>query len=405
MIGQIVLILVVASLNLVLGYVIAVRLGYGPRSLHETWDVVSGNGDRMGADLAVNAILGQMVTDSAAPPPTPPATLPTESFQDSVLAFRKELRENEASLIRIDEQLRSAEPPTAETIEAQTRALREACEAYLAVLRKTAERYRGQLSALGPVKSLGEQIDMALVEQSTLVDATVRNLGQLDLASDLVAALQRLSAEIATLLGTIHQLRDYLDTACVTLARPENRLNSIDNTDGTDPMTNLPNRLGLEQILQQWWQENRHQTQPHCAALFDLDDFAKINQDHGVSAGNQVLRGVAERMREGLGPDDLIVRYSGQRIAVLLSGVEAEAALQSAERLAQTVHASGIPYGEMAIPVNLTGAVVSILPHDAPQDVLERLERTLVEAKRTARGKVVLQNGEEGKDEGLRTKD
>lgn len=386
----VVLVLVVGAANLVLGYVIAVQLGYGPRSLHEMWAAVSGDGGSSAVDPAVNAIIQQMVAEPAALPAASPAT-PTTSFEDLVLAFRKELGENEASLIRIDEQLRSAQTPTAETIEAQTRALREACQAYVVVLGKTSDRCQGQLDALGATKPLGEQIDMALVEQSTQIDAAVRNLDQLDLAADPAGASKRLSAEIATLLGTIHQLRDYLDTACVALARPENRLSTRDDNQRTDPMTNLPNRFGLEQILQQWWQEGRHQTKPHCAVLFDLDDFAKVNQDHGVSAGNQVLRAVAERMREGLGPDDLIVRYSGQRLAVLLSGVEAEAALQSAERISQAVQASGIPYGEMAIPVSLTGSVVRILPHDTPQDVLDRLERTLSEAKRTARGKLVLQ--------------
>jgi len=66
-IGQIVLILVVGSLNLVLGYVIAVRLGYGPRSLHETWEAISGNGRSSTIDPAVNAIIQQMVAEPTVP--------------------------------------------------------------------------------------------------------------------------------------------------------------------------------------------------------------------------------------------------------------------------------------------------------------------------------------------------
>lgn len=409
---------VVATLNLALGYALAVHMGYGPGMHHETCNMFSAGGlSGLASGKSVDALIEELTSEPASltdpkpaaqEPSKPEESPPAETvIEGLVLAFRGELVKNEESLIRIEAELRSPQDPTETMIEAHTLALQSSCEAYLGELREASERLQSWLKDSDALATLREQIDLALVEQLTQVDATIRNLGQMDLASDPTMATAKLTEVVASLVGTIHQLRDYLDMACVTIVRQENRLNTIDDRFGTDPMTNLPNRLGLEHLLQQWWQQGRHQSQPHSAVLFDFDRFTKINQDHGVSAGNQVLRVVAERMRSCLGPDDLIVRYSGQRIAVLLSGVESADAMQAAERVRQAAQADSIPCGEMAIPISLSGGIVEILPHDTPQDVLDRLEKALNESRRAGPGQLLLYKGETsaGGDDGLSTKD
>jgi diguanylate cyclase (GGDEF)-like protein len=367
-----VLVIVIGALNLALGYALAVRLGFGPEGLRPTWETLSAAG--------MDGLIDDPWRQQAMPEPAPFAEAP-------VLAFRSDLVKNEESLIRIDTELRAPRALAGPAVEAHVRGVQTSCETYLADLKKAAEQFRLQTES-DAFQPLGEDLDLALVEQSTQVDAVARSLGQLDLAGDPAALTARLIEEVTGLLSRMHQLRDYLDRVCVTIVRQDERLHTIDEGFRRDPMTNLPNRLGLEHLLQEWWQQGRHQSQPLSAVLFDLDGFTKLNQDHGAAAGNHVLHVVAERMRDCLGPNDLIVRYSGQRIAVFLSGVESTDAIEAAERIRQAAQSDDIPCGEMAIPISLSGGIAAILPHDTPQDVLDHLEKTLAEAKQAGRGQL-----------------
>jgi diguanylate cyclase (GGDEF)-like protein len=71
------------------------------------------------------------------------------------------------------------------------------------------------------------------------------------------------------------------------------------------------------------------------AVLFiDLDDFKEVNDGFGHTTGDQLLRGVAERLRSVVRPDDLAARFGGDEFAVLLSGIAERA---DADRVAQRV--------------------------------------------------------------------
>jgi diguanylate cyclase (GGDEF)-like protein len=71
------------------------------------------------------------------------------------------------------------------------------------------------------------------------------------------------------------------------------------------------------------------------AVLFvDLDDFKEVNDGFGHTTGDQLLRGVADRMRSVVRPDDLGARFGGDEFAVLLTGIPETG---DAERVAQRI--------------------------------------------------------------------
>ncbi|MEN6493537.1 MAG: GGDEF domain-containing protein [Thermoguttaceae bacterium] len=390
----IILTFVVGVVNLVLGYVIAVLLGYGPRTLREAWAACAGTPSARGMDPAsVDAMVNRLTTEAeetqqavkqAPKPPPPEATL-----RDVVLSLRDDLPKNEAKLIDVDTALRSA-APTAETNQAQVQAVQENCQTYLDTLGKKSAEIQSQLALLGPFKPIGQQIDMALVEQSTQIDAAVRNLAQSDVTSEPATAAGYLKREVVAMVGLMHQLRDYLATTFMDIVWQDKRLRETAESETLDELTEVPNRIGFELALQERWEQNRFREQAHSAILFDIDDLAELDQEHGVAAGKHVLRTLVARLREGQGPTDAIFRFSGQQFVILQAGVEGAAALQTAKRISETIQAATIPFGQSMIAVSLTGAVVQILPTSAPRDILARFDDALSTAKRIARGRVYL---------------
>jgi len=88
------------------------------------------------------------------------------------------------------------------------------------------------------------------------------------------------------------------------------------------------------------------------AVLFiDLDDFKEVNDGFGHTTGDQLLRGVAERLRSIVRPDDLGARFGGDEFAVLLTGISESG---DAERVAQRV------VEELAQPFVLAGRNVRV---------------------------------------------
>lgn len=118
----------------------------------------------------------------------------------------------------------------------------------------------------------------------------------------------------------------------------------------------------------------------------DLDDFKPVNDDHGHSTGDEVLRVVTDRIEASVRPGDLVARLGGDEFAVLCVGVRADDELIAiAERLVKTI-------GE---PVTVDGTEVRVaasvgisfsLAGDPDGTLLERADTALRSAKAAGKG-------------------
>jgi diguanylate cyclase (GGDEF)-like protein len=105
-----------------------------------------------------------------------------------------------------------------------------------------------------------------------------------------------------------------------------------------DSLTKLPNRLLLEDRVQQAADECRR-AGSHCAVLFvDLDRFKTLNDSLGHFAGDTVLRTVAERLRATVRLEDTVSRLGGDEFVVLLKHVnQAEDAAEVARKVIEAL--------------------------------------------------------------------
>ncbi len=117
-----------------------------------------------------------------------------------------------------------------------------------------------------------------------------------------------------------------------------------------DPLTGLANRRlfldRLEHALALRTRSGRG-----CAVLFmDLDDFKKVNDTLGHSAGDQLLQEVARRLQATVRGSDTVSRFGGDEFALLLEDVDLATATRLAERIGTALRQ----------PVHLQGSEVSI---------------------------------------------
>ena len=154
----------------------------------------------------------------------------------------------------------------------------------------------------------------------------------------------------------------------------------------TDELTGLYNRRHFFAEAQAALDR---ELRPVSAILADVDHFKAVNDNHGHAVGDEVLRTIGARLREGTGEPGLVGRYGGEEFAVLLPGTDLAGARELAHALRRAV--SQQPIASEAGPLELT---ISMGVAECPADghtlgtLLKRADDRLYEAKGAGRDRV-----------------
>lgn len=169
---------------------------------------------------------------------------------------------------------------------------------------------------------------------------------------------------------------------------------------GHDVLTGLPNRSLFMDRLDQALERSRRQGQP-CALLYiDIDGFKPVNDQYGHHAGDLLLQGIAQRMRELVRKSDTVARLGGDEFAVIMEQAAegAEAARQFGEKLCEGLRAPyALAMGDAAPLQVEVGASVGVAlfplhaPGDDPREALIRAADTaMYRAKRSGKNRSAL---------------
>lgn len=101
----------------------------------------------------------------------------------------------------------------------------------------------------------------------------------------------------------------------------------------TDPMTGLHNRRHFQAVLRSEIERyNRSQT-PFSLIMMDVDYFKTINDLQGHEIGDEVLRALADLLREQVRKADTLARWGGEEFMLLAYGADTEGARHVAEKM------------------------------------------------------------------------
>ena len=143
-----------------------------------------------------------------------------------------------------------------------------------------------------------------------------------------------------------------------------------------DGLTGLPNRSAFVRHL------DHQRAEGMTAVLYlDLDDFKPVNDQHGHALGDRVLAEVATRLRHAVRPTDVVARLGGDEFAVLCPAIgDMAAAGALADRLVTEVGRPLCVEG-IDVQVGLSVGIAALVDGDGPDEVLDRADQALREAK------------------------
>lgn len=159
-----------------------------------------------------------------------------------------------------------------------------------------------------------------------------------------------------------------------------------------DSLTGLFNRRYFEETLAQEIRRAERYKMPLTLIMVDIDHFKRYNDTHGHPQGDEVLKLVSAILLKNTRQVDVVARYGGEELVLILPLTPKEPALLVAEKLRRTIEEAPLP-GEQVMPSRkLTISLgVATYPGDATtaSGLVLSADRALYQAKQAGRNRVV----------------
>ena len=158
----------------------------------------------------------------------------------------------------------------------------------------------------------------------------------------------------------------------------------------TDVLTGLLNRRAFQGRFDVEWSRTLRHELPLSCAILDLDFFKQVNDEFGHTAGDIVLKLVAQKLQKLCRATDSICRYGGEEFCVLLPHTDEDGAATWAELARQSILAMPVVSRDWSIQVSASFGVAGRLASDDRMELLvERADEALMAAKHSGRNRVV----------------
>ncbi len=214
------------------------------------------------------------------------------------------------------------------------------------------------------------------------------------------------NGEVIAVMQTISAVRDaqgnirhYVALFSDITAIKEHEL-ALDHDAHYDALTDLPNRLLLNDRLKQGMVQSRRRGRVLAVAFLDLDGFKAINDDFRHEAGDQLLIAVANRMKQVLREGDTLARMGGDEFVAVLSDLpDIEASVSMLTRLL-TAAAEPVLFGEIALQVSASLGVTfypqaEIIDED---QLLRQADQAMYQAKMAGKNRFHFFDAEQDRD-------
>jgi diguanylate cyclase (GGDEF)-like protein len=257
--------------------------------------------------------------------------------------------------------------------------------------RSAARHYQQQTSEVKEIllmmartaESVGER-DLRCAAQITEVTTRLKSIANLE---DLSAIRESIKQSATDLKGSIDRMtsegKAVIDKLRKEVTTYQTRLEEAEEIASRDALTGLHNRLWAEGQIEQ----SIHGRAPFCVSIIDIDEFKRVNDEHGHLVGDELLKKFAAKMRSVCRSTDTIGRWGGDEFMLLLHCGIVDARAQI-DRLREWVCGSYTVQGSAAprkLHVKVSIGLAERLPGETMKALVDRADAEMYREKAVSR--------------------
>ena len=156
----------------------------------------------------------------------------------------------------------------------------------------------------------------------------------------------------------------------------------------TDGLTGMQNRRYFDDALREYLEEFSKIDKPIGLMILDLDHFKGVNDTHGHDVGDEVLRTVANCLKDFTRYHDVVARLGGEEFAIVVPNMSEDYLMKFAERIRKAIAALVITSGNVRLKVTTSVGLAVWDRAEDPDGFYRRADKMLYRAKQLGRNRV-----------------
>ena len=159
-----------------------------------------------------------------------------------------------------------------------------------------------------------------------------------------------------------------------------------------DPLTDLFNRRYMEEALEKELSRAERHQYPISLILIDIDHFKQVNDKYGHHTGDEVLKVIANVLRNSVRQSDIICRYGGEEILILLPECSLQQSFFIADSIRKDISQIELDYNSHHLSnITISAGIASYPDHGSNRKtIIHAADVALYQAKANGRNQVVV---------------
>jgi len=157
-----------------------------------------------------------------------------------------------------------------------------------------------------------------------------------------------------------------------------------------DYLTGLYNRRYFYKNVEDYLESSKENGEECAIAMIDIDHFKKVNDTYGHDVGDKIIVSLADILRSGTNPNDIVSRFGGEEFCIVLKNINNHSAEDILERLREDVEKFSLEIDEETI-VKFTISIGAVMhdPAETLDESVNAADMLLYKAKNSGRNRLV----------------
>lgn len=236
------------------------------------------------------------------------------------------------------------------------------------------------------ISDMANGLDQAnsLVDIKTDIDSKLQKIiGTLESKTNFEAQQQQLIEK------QLSEMKDKVDKLEEQSKSFEKRIQKQQAKSMQDALTKLANRAAFDNYFAKEIVRYHHKKFDLALVVIDLDDFKRINDTYGHTAGDKTLQVIANNLTKHIPNDAFCGRYGGEEFVIIMSHVNKEQVIKKLDTLRSNVARLPFKFKNSKVSITLSIGVSHIQPEDNVHTAFERADSALYKAKEKGKNTVI----------------